>query len=62
MLFKRAWRQVTRDKATAIARASSSIGSAIIFGMIFFRVGRSQAAIQSRMGLMQVFPWCISWP
>jgi len=54
MLFKRAWRQVTRDKATAIARMASSVGSAVIFGTIFFRVGLTQAAVQSRMGLMQV--------
>eukprot|EP00951_Prasinocladus_malaysianus_P012123 scaffold90212_cov48-Prasinocladus_malaysianus.AAC.1 len=53
MLFKRAWRQVTRDKATNIARLSSSIGSAVIFGTIFFRIGYTQAAVQSRMGLMQ---------
>jgi len=54
MLFKRAWRQVTRDKATNIARMASSIGSAVIFGTIFFRIGYSQPAVQSRMGLMQV--------
>lgn len=32
---------------------ASSVGSAVIFGTIFFRVGLTQAAVQSRIGLMQ---------
>lgn len=31
-----------------------SIASAIIFGSVFWRMGRSQTSIQDRMGLLQV--------
>jgi ABC-type multidrug transport system ATPase subunit len=54
MLAARAWRQVTRDKATSIARAGSNLSSALIFGSIFHRMGRSQASVQDRLGLLQV--------
>lgn len=54
MLGVRAWRQVTRDRATFIARAASNLSSAAIFGSIFHRMGRSQASIQDRLGLLQV--------
>ncbi|KAK9909937.1 hypothetical protein WJX75_009739 [Coccomyxa subellipsoidea] len=54
LLFKRSWWQISRDKATNVARAMSNISSAVIFGGIFFRMGRSQSSIQDRMGLMQV--------
>eukprot|EP00898_Chlorokybus_atmophyticus_P002073 jgi/Chlat1/2867/Chrsp195S03022 len=54
LLWARAWRQVTRDKAASIARFASSVSSALIFGSIFHRLGFTQAAIQSRMGLLQV--------
>ena len=47
-------RQVSRDKATNIARAMSNVSSAVIFGGIFWRMGRSQSSIQDRMGLLQV--------
>ena len=47
-------RQVSRDKATNVARAMSNVSSAIIFGGIFWRMGRSQSSIQDRMGLLQV--------
>ena len=46
-------RQITRDRATNIARAASNVSSALIFGGIFWRMGRSQSAIQDRMGLLQ---------
>lgn len=51
-------RQISRDKATNVARAMSNLSSAIIFGGIFWRMGRSQTSIQDRMGLMQVRPVC----
>ena len=54
LLGKRAWRQTTRDKATALARAASSLSSALIFGSIYWRLGKGQASIQDRMGLLQV--------
>ena len=46
-------RQVSRDKATNVARAMSNVSSAVIFGGIFWRMGRSQSSIQDRMGLLQ---------
>ena len=54
LLAVRAWRQATRDKATTVARAVSNLSSAVIFGSIFWRLGRSQTAIQDRLGLLQV--------
>ena len=54
LLATRSWRQVTRDRATNVARAASSLSSALIFGSIFFRMGRGQASVQDRMGLLQV--------
>jgi len=54
LLFGRSWRQVTRDKATNISRAGVNVSSAIIFGSIFWRMRRTQTAIQDRQGLLQV--------
>ncbi|XP_030511816.1 ABC transporter G family member 7 [Rhodamnia argentea] len=54
LLLKRAWLQASRDGPTNKVRASMSIGSAIIFGSVFWRMGRSQTSIQDRMGLLQV--------
>ncbi|GBF92012.1 ATP-binding cassette transporter [Raphidocelis subcapitata] len=54
LLVRRSWRQVTRDKATAVARLMSNLSSALIFGAIYFRMGRSQSSIQDRLGLLQV--------
>ena len=54
LLFQRSWRQVTRDRATAVSRASSQISSALVFSSIYWRMGRSQRAIQDRLGLLQV--------
>ena len=54
LLLTRAWRQATRDKAATLARAASSLSSALIFGSIFWRLPRTQASIQDRLGLIQV--------
>lgn len=54
LLFKRSWRQVTRDKATNISRAMSQISSALVFSTIYWRLGTSHANIQDRVGLLQV--------
>jgi hypothetical protein len=54
LLLHRSWRQITRDKATAIARLMSNLSSAVIFGAIFFRMQKKQSNIQDRMGLLQV--------
>lgn len=54
LLLRRSWRQITRDRATAISRASSQLSSAIVFSTIYWRMGRGQASIQDRLGLLQV--------
>uniref|UniRef100_A0A0E0JDG4 ABC transporter domain-containing protein n=1 Tax=Oryza punctata TaxID=4537 RepID=A0A0E0JDG4_ORYPU len=54
LLFKRAWMQAFRDGPTNKVRASMSVASAIIFGSVFWRMGKTQTSIQDRMGLLQV--------
>lgn len=54
LLLRRSWRQITRDRATAISRASSQLSSALVFSTIYWRMGRGQASIQDRLGLLQV--------
>ncbi|CAO2830154.1 unnamed protein product [Amaranthus hypochondriacus] len=54
LLLRRAWMQASRDGPTNKVRARMSIASAMIFGSIFWRMGRSQTSIQDRMGLLQV--------
>ncbi|OAY47212.1 ABC transporter G family member 7 isoform X2 [Manihot esculenta] len=54
LLLKRAWMQASRDGPTNKVRARMSIASAIIFGSVFWRMGRSQTSVQDRMGLLQV--------
>lgn len=54
VLFVRAFRQMVRDKKTIISRLSSSLGSALLFGAIYWRIGYNQRTIQDRMGLLQV--------
>ncbi|EPS57384.1 hypothetical protein M569_17434, partial [Genlisea aurea] len=53
LLLKRAWLQASRDGPTNKVRGRMSIASALIFGSIFWRMGRSQTSIQDRMGLLQ---------
>lgn len=54
LLLRRAWMQASRDGPTNKVRSRMSIASAIIFGSVFWRMGRSQTSIQDRMGLLQV--------
>lgn len=54
LLLRRAWRQTTRDSSTNRVRGTMSVTSALIFGSIFWRMGRSQTSVQDRMGLLQV--------
>jgi hypothetical protein len=37
-----------------MARAASNIFSALVFGTLFFQMGRGQSSVQDRMGLLQV--------
>ncbi|KAL3830815.1 hypothetical protein ACJIZ3_019617 [Penstemon smallii] len=54
LLLRRAWMQASRDGPTNKVRTRMSIASALIFGSVFWRMGRSQTSIQDRMGLLQV--------
>lgn len=54
LLLKRAWMQASRDGPTNKVRARMSVASAIIFGSVFWRIGKSQTSILDRMGLLQV--------
>ncbi|KAL6189999.1 hypothetical protein ACLB2K_036400 [Fragaria x ananassa] len=54
LLLRRAWMQASRDGPTNKVRARMSIASALIFGSVFWRMGRSQTSIQDRLGLLQV--------
>ena len=54
LLLRRSWKQISRDKATLISRASSSMSSAFVFSAIYWRLGLKQSDIQSRLGLLQV--------
>nr|GMD18471.1 ABC transporter G family member 7 isoform X2 [Ipomoea batatas] len=54
LLLKRAWMQASRDGPTNKVRARMSIASALIFGSVFWRMGRTQTSIQDRLGLLQV--------
>ena len=54
VLLQRSWRQIRRDKATNVARVMSNVSSAIIFGSIYWRMGKKQTAVQNRLGLLQV--------
>ncbi|CAN1241549.1 ABC transporter G family member 7 [Linum perenne] len=59
LLLRRAWMQASRDGPTNKVRSRMSIASAIIFGSVFWRIGKSQTSIQDRMGLLQVFDYAI---
>ncbi len=53
-LLQRAWRNVTRDKALNIARFMSSTFSALLFGAIYFKLGKGAGTVPDRLGLLQV--------
>ena len=55
-LYWRAFRQVVRDRATNVLRASTNVNSALLFGSIYWRLRKTQTTIQDRMGLLQVSP------
>ena len=54
LLLKRSWRQISRDRATIMARTIANVSAALIFGSIFNQMKLSQTAIQDRLGLLQV--------
>ncbi|RYH27453.1 ATP-binding cassette domain-containing protein [archaeon] len=54
ILYGRAWKQVTRDKPLNIARFASSVFSALLFGVIYFKLGKESSTAADRLGLLQV--------
>ena len=54
LLFKRAFKQVTRDGPTNKIRLTANVNSALVFGSIFWQLTLSPASMQNRFGLLQV--------
>lgn len=53
-LLKRAWRTILRDKSLNIARFASSTFSALLFGAIYYKLGKGAGTVPDRLGLLQV--------
>lgn len=53
-LLRRAFQQASRDKKTNKSRFFSSFFSSVLFGAIYWKIGRTQSTIQDRLGLLQV--------
>lgn len=54
ILFRRAWKNVTRDKSLNIARLMSGLFSSLLFGAIYYKMGTTSKSIPDRLGLLQV--------
>lgn len=54
LLFGRSWKQARRDKKTNFARLGMNLGSALIFGGIYFQMKMISSAVQDRVGLLQL--------
>ncbi|CAM9887442.1 unnamed protein product [Ascophyllum nodosum] len=53
LLLSRSWRQVNRAKFANMTRVVANLGSAVIFGSIFWKLGMGQTHINDRIGLVQ---------
>jgi len=51
-LMKRGWREQTRDKFAMGFRWSFELFFAAVFGLVYFRLGRSQQNVQDRSGIL----------
>ena len=54
LLLGRSWKQARRDKKTNVARLGMNVGSALIFGSIYYRTKLVASAVQDRVGLLQL--------
>lgn len=54
LLLGRSWKQARRDKKTNVARLMMNVGSACIFGGIYFKTKLVASAVQDRVGLLQL--------
>ena len=54
LLYKRAWRNMYRDRGLNIARLCSSLFSALLFGAIYYKMGDGASTVPDRLGLLQV--------
>ncbi|CAM9624068.1 unnamed protein product [Chrysoparadoxa australica] len=52
LLFKRSWKQATRDRFALAARAVTGAALGGIFGSIFWKLGLSEASIHNRISLL----------
>jgi hypothetical protein len=53
LLFRRAWKEVSRSKAAFLIKASQQLMIALIYGGIY-SLGRTQSSIQDRFGLLSL--------
>ncbi|CAM9357176.1 unnamed protein product [Scytosiphon promiscuus] len=53
LLMARSWRQVNRAKFANATRVIANLGSALVFGSIFWKLGLGQTQINDRVGLLQ---------
>eukprot|EP00752_Nemacystus_decipiens_P009766 g8722.t1 len=53
LLLARSWRQVNRAKFANATRVIANLGSAVVFGSIFWKLGMGQSHINDRIGLLQ---------
>ncbi|CAM9468595.1 unnamed protein product [Discosporangium mesarthrocarpum] len=51
LLFKRSWRQATRDRFAAVARVITGFALGGVFGSIFWMMGLEESTIQNRVSL-----------
>lgn len=54
VLYVRAFKQITRDKALNIARFMSNLFSGLLFGTIYYQLSDSASTVADRLGLLQV--------
>ncbi|KAJ3165466.1 ATP-binding cassette sub- G member 2 [Geranomyces variabilis] len=56
LLNERAWKDVLRNRAVLIADIMRTFVLIIIMGFVFFRLGKGQPSIQSRVGFLFMWP------
>ncbi|KAJ3174853.1 ATP-binding cassette sub- G member 2 [Geranomyces variabilis] len=56
LLNERAWKDVLRNRAVLIADITRTFVLIIIMGFVFFRLGKGQPSIQSRVGFLFMWP------
>ena len=52
LLTRRSWRELTRDKASLVFKNVMAAFFSVVFGLVYFRMDRSQTSIQNRVGIL----------